>query len=96
MHHMTNHIHIGGLTKEPPTSPLKHLPNRLDAQACLALLERISHEWTAAGITAAGKQLDVAEADSCLEYTALSLEDKIVFKAALSEHGLITRGKRLS
>jgi hypothetical protein len=83
------------VAKTPPTSPLRNLPNRLDAQACLALLERIHYEWTAASIAAAGKQLDVGEIDSCLEHTALSLEDKIVFKAALAEHGIIARGKRI-
>jgi hypothetical protein len=61
---MTNHIHIGGLTKEPPTSPLKHLPNRLDAQACLTLLERIHPDWTSASITAAGKQQNCFQGSS--------------------------------
>jgi hypothetical protein len=93
---MTDHIRIGGPAKEQPTSPLRNLPNRFDAQACLALLERIHPEWTSASIQAAGKHLDVAEIDSCLEYTALSLDDRISFKSALAEHGLIARGKRIS
>ena len=84
------------VAKTPPTSPLRNLPNRLDAAACLALLDRIHPDWTAANITAAGKHLDVGEIDHALEYTALSLEDKIAFKAALAEHGIIARGKRLA
>jgi len=96
---MTTVIRIGDdliTTKDTPRSPLTYLPNRLDAQACLALLERMHPDWTAASITAAGKHLDVWEIDSCLEYTSLSIEDKMVFKAALSENGIIARGKRIS
>ncbi len=96
---MTATTHIGDpfiTTKKPPRSPLTHLPNRLDAAACLALLDRMHPDWTAASITAAGKHLDVDEIDDCLEYTALSIENKMVFKAALSENGIIARGKRIS
>jgi hypothetical protein len=82
--------------KTPPTSPLRNLPHRLDASACLAILEKYHPDWTAAGLTAAGKQLDVSEIDNFLEFTALNLEDKMIFKSALSEHGIISRGKRIS
>jgi hypothetical protein len=96
---MTETIRIGDpivTSKEPPRSPLRHLPNRLDAQACLTILERLHPDWTAASITAAGKHLDMYEINICLEHTSLSLEDKMIFKAALSEHGIIARGKRIS
>jgi hypothetical protein len=82
--------------KTPPTSPLRNLPHRLDASACLAILEKYHPDWTAASLTAAGKQLDVSEIDNFLEFTALNLEDKMVFKAALSEHGIIARGRPMS
>lgn len=84
------------LAKQPPTQPLRVLPNRLDASACLNLLARIHPDWTVDSIKAAGTQLDVNEIDSCLEFTALSTSDKILVKSALAEHGFIARGRRLT
>jgi len=96
---MTDTIRVGGAlfdVKKPPTAPLRHLPNKMDAQACLDLLERIHPEWTAESIKAAGKQLDVSEIDDCLSYTSLGTLDTMTFKTALMEHGIISRGKRMS
>jgi hypothetical protein len=95
---MTEVIRIGAEAepaKKPPTTPLRYLPNRMDAQACLILIERIHPTLTAASIRAAGKMLDLGEIDVCLEHTELSTTDKISFKSALAEFGLIPRGKRM-
>jgi hypothetical protein len=88
---MTATIRIG----EPnprPTRPLTHLPARLDAEACLNIIERIDP----AGISASREQLDVDRIDSALEYTALSISDRIRLKHALERHGLLARGKRIA
>jgi hypothetical protein len=84
------------VAKTPPTSPLRYLPNRLDAQACLAILEKYHPDWTAASLSAAGNKLEVSEVDNFLEYTALSIEDRMIFKAALAENGIIARGKPIN
>jgi hypothetical protein len=89
-------IVIGGLihaqSKKPPRSPLRALPNRMDAAACFAILDRIHPSWTEASIKAAGVYLDLNEIEDCLAHTELSAFDRTVFKAALAEHCLIARG----
>jgi hypothetical protein len=95
LHASVEPIRIGDpiiVAKELPTRPLTYLPHRLDSAACLAILEKYSPDWTAASLSAAGNKLDVSEVDNFLEYTALSVEDRMVFKAALAEHGIIARG----
>jgi hypothetical protein len=90
---MTETIRIGE-HRSPPTRPLTYLPNKLDAAACLEIIERIDPEMTAAGITASREQIDIDRIDSALEYTELSIADKIRFKYALERNGLLARGKR--
>jgi hypothetical protein len=92
---MTATIRIGE-PKARPTRPLTHLPARLDAEACLGIVERIDPELTAAGISASREQLDLDRIDSALEYTALSVSDKIRLKFALERCGLLARGKRIA
>jgi hypothetical protein len=89
-------VRIGASVKEMPRSAIKHLPNRLDAQACLEILAKVHPDWTVESIKAAGKQLDVSEVDDCLDYTDLSLLDRITFKSALSQFGIVARGKKVS
>jgi hypothetical protein len=91
---MTDTIVIGG-PKPRPTRPVTHLPNRLDAEACLGILAAAHPDWTVESLKAAGKKLDIDEVDSVLEYTSLSLADRMVLKAALSQFGIIARGKRI-
>ena len=95
---MTETIRIGEPkleAKKGLTKPLMHLPNRLDADACLTILASYHPDWTVESLKAAGKMIDVDEVDSILEYTGLSLGDKMVFKSALSQFGIIARGKRI-
>jgi hypothetical protein len=91
---MTDTIRLGS-EKPRPTRPVTHLPNRLDAEACLGILAAVHPDWTIESLKAAGKKLDVADVDMCLEYTSLSLADRMVLKAALSQFGIIARGKRI-
>ena len=83
------------VARSMPTRPLKSLPLRLDLAACLAIVAHIDPDMTAESIMAAGKQLDIDRIDSCLEYTELSLEDRMILKSALSEFGLIPRGRKI-
>jgi hypothetical protein len=92
---MTDTIRIGE-HKPRPTRPLMHLPAKLDAEACLSIIERIDPELTAAGIAASRERLDLDRIDSALEYTSLSVSDKIRFKFALERCGLLARGKRIA
>jgi hypothetical protein len=74
---------------------LKNLPARLDAKACLEILSTLHSEWTIEALSASGKQLDVADVDAGLEYKNLSLEDRMILKAALAEFGFIARGRKI-
>jgi hypothetical protein len=75
--------------------PLTSLPNRLDAEACLSVLQRLAPEWTPDSIMASQETLDIARIDSALAYTELNTSDRFRFKQALTRHGLISRGKRV-
>ena len=46
-------------------------------------------------LRASGKQLSVDDVDTALEYKNLSLEDRMILKAALSEFGFIARGRKV-
>jgi hypothetical protein len=98
--HLTG-VRIGQLSAHDidlkrPTRPLKNLPTRLDLAACLQIIERIDPDQTANGITAAGKHIDIDRLDNCLEYTDLDIESKMTLKAAMTECGLLPRGRRVS
>lgn len=88
-------VHIGASVKEKPTRPIRHLPARLDAKACLTLLAQTHPDWTVESLEASGKQLDIHEVDNCLEFTDLSLADRMQLKSALSQFGIISRGRRI-
>jgi hypothetical protein len=92
---MTNTIRIGEQATTP-TKPrtrglLTYLPTKLDA-AGLEIIERIDPEASAESISAARQSVNVDRIDSALEYTGLSISDRIRFKTALSAHGIL--GKR--
>src|SRR5882724_10484956 len=89
---MNDTIRIGDATKTRPTRPLRSLPNRLDSAAVWNILDQI-HPESVENIKAAGKQLDVRDIDSCLEYTALSTSDKMRLKHAFALCGIISLGK---
>jgi hypothetical protein len=90
---MTNTIRIGEQATKPRASgPLTFLPAKLDASACLEILERIDPEASAESISAARQSVNVDSVDSALEYTGLSTSDRIRFKTALGAHGIL--GKR--
>jgi|SRR5450631_1802761 hypothetical protein len=78
---------------------LTHLPNKMDAAACIKILDTLQEDWTPENVTsirASGKQLDVADVDAGLERKNLSLEDRMILKAALAEYGFIARGTKRS
>jgi hypothetical protein len=82
-----------------PRSVRPHtLPARLDAAACLAVIERIDPDFAAVkGKIEAGKgALTPDYVDEILEYSGFSLDDRFLYKAALSETGLLPRGRRLA
>jgi hypothetical protein len=59
---MTDTIKIGE-PKARPTRPLRTLPAKLDIAACLAIVEHIDPDLTAAGIMASREQLDLSRID---------------------------------
>jgi hypothetical protein len=94
---MTESTRIGGYplrTKPQQTRPFTHLPVKLDAAACLAILNRLDPDITVDSVAAARKSFDVDRIDLLLEYTDLSVADRIHFKSALSEFGILPRGVR--
>jgi hypothetical protein len=89
-------IRIGGnLPTPPPTKALTYLPTKLDASACLAVLAQIDPEVKTESISAARGTLSVERVDSALEYTSLGISDRMRFKAALSDHGIISSGRKV-
>jgi DNA-binding sugar fermentation-stimulating protein len=84
------------MTIERPTRPLTSLPARLDAAACLQILERIDPEFKTDSIEAARSSVDVAKVDFALSYTELSTSDRMNLKAALVRHGILARGRSVS
>jgi hypothetical protein len=89
---------ISGNNRPKQLAALNHLPPRMDAAACLRTLETLHEDWSAETVTslrASGKQLSVDDVDTALEYKNLSLEDRMILKAALSEFGFIARGRKV-
>ena len=88
-------------TKEEPmtdvtnTRPLRSLPSRLDAAACLAVLAQIT-DATTTDLAAAAETVTIEKVDAGLATTSLSIEDRMKFKHALSQHGIISRGRKTS
>jgi hypothetical protein len=94
---MTESTRLGGhplRTKPPQTRPFKNLPVKLNAEACIAILNRLDPEITVTDVAAARQSFDLDRVDMMLEYTELSLSDKMIFKSALSEFGILPRGRR--
>jgi hypothetical protein len=85
-HHMTDVTN---------TAPLRHIPARLDAAACLQILARITDAKTGS-IAAAAESVTLADVDAGLATTALSVDDRMRFKHALGQHGIISAGRRTS
>lgn len=85
-HHMTNATN---------TRQLRALPARLDAAACLSVLAQITDAKTES-IAAAAESVTLATVDAGLATTALSVDDRMRFKHALSQHGIISAGRRTS
>jgi hypothetical protein len=77
--------------------PLRHLPQRLDAAACLEVLARIDQDplTKTDSVLAARKSLTVELIDDALEYTELSTSDRIRFKYALTQVGILSVGKKV-
>ena len=69
--------------------PVTFLPSRLDASACIDVLDRLAVPTQIAAAT--GEPLDVKEIDKALSATTLSVSDKIRFKTALTANGLLSR-----
>jgi hypothetical protein len=76
--------------------PMRFLPARLDASACLAILKRIDPEVNVDSIAAARATVTVESLDQALEYHELSIEDRLRLKASLAEHHILVRGKPVS
>jgi hypothetical protein len=96
---MTESVRLGEpreiMEKKRNTRPLTSLPAKLTLEACLEIIERVDYEFTAKGIMAGRDKLDVDRIDLVLEYVDLSLDDKIRFKTALAQLGVISAGKRV-
>jgi hypothetical protein len=82
-------------TLYPAGRPVR-LPAKLDVAACLALLQRIDPEVKVDSIAAARATVTVESLDQALAYTDLSISDRMHYKAALVEHGILARGARTS
>ena len=82
-------------TVYPAGRPVR-LPAKLDAAACLALLQRIDPEVNVESIAAARGTLTVERLDQALSYADLSISDRMLYKSALVEHGILARGVRAS
>ena len=96
---MTDTIRIGEpyeiMAKRSATKPLTALPSRLTLDACLEIIERVDYEFTAQGIMAGRDKVDLERVDMLLEYVDLSLDEKMRFKTALAQHGVISAGRRV-
>jgi hypothetical protein len=84
---MTTETHV--------TRPLRSLPSRLDAAACLQVLARIT-DATTTDLAAAAETVTIEKVDAGLATTSWSIEDRMKFKHALSQHGIISRGRKTS
>jgi hypothetical protein len=82
-------------TLYPAGRPVR-LPAKLDVAACMAILKRIDPEVNVDSIAAARDTLTVERLDQALAYTDLSISDRMHYKAALVEHGILARGVRTS
>jgi hypothetical protein len=74
---------------EAPKRPVTFLPARLDASACVDILDRIHVPVQIAAAT--GQPLDIRDVDKALSATPLSVSDRIRFKQALTASGLLSR-----
>jgi hypothetical protein len=82
-------------TLYPAGRPVR-LPAKLDAAACLAILQRIDPEVKVDSIAAARDTLTVERLDRALEYIELSVEDRFRLKSSVAEFGILARGVRTS
>jgi hypothetical protein len=79
---------------DTPKRPVNYLPTKLDAAACLDVLDRISVPTEIAAAT--GQPLDIKEIDAALAKTSLNLSDRMRFKTALTAHGLLSAGRKIN
>jgi len=94
---MVDTIILGdGKTMNRPTRPMTSLPARLDAEACLKVLEQIHPDFRTESISAARESVDILSLDSALEYTELSIESRMKLKFALVQHRVLARGRKLN
>jgi hypothetical protein len=77
--------------------PLTHLPAKVDAAACLAVLERLDPDIEISSVAAAAKTLTLDLLDdalSCAESNTLSTSDRIRLKHACIQHGILSVGRK--
>jgi hypothetical protein len=77
---------------DAPKRPVNYLPTKLDAAACIDVLDRINVPTEIAAAT--GQPLDIKDLDKALAKTSLNVSDRMRFKAALTAHGLLSAGRR--
>jgi hypothetical protein len=73
---------------------VRSLPARLDAAACLDVLAAIGSPHAVAA--AIGEHMTIKDIDAALAETSLGTEDRMRFKYALVQHGILARGKQLN
>ena len=74
--------------------PVTYLPTKLDAAACLDVLDRIGLNTPVEIAAATGEPLDIKDIDKALAATTLGVSDRMRFKAALTACGLLSAGRR--
>ena len=88
-------VHVDPTSSHIPSRQLRALPARLDAAACLSVLAQITDAKTES-VAAAAETVTVATVDAGLATTDLSVDDRMRFKHALGQHGIISRGRKTS
>jgi hypothetical protein len=74
------------------------LPAKLTARACLDFLAGIDPDFdnVRGKLEAGTAALTTDGVDDLLSYTNMSIEDRFLLKSALSENGLLPRGRRMA
>jgi hypothetical protein len=73
---------------------VRSLPARLDSAACLDVLAAIGSPHQVAAAT--GQHMEIKDIDAALAETSLGMEDRMRFKYALVQHGILARGRKLN
>jgi hypothetical protein len=79
---------------DTPKRPVTYLPTKLDAAACLDVLDRINVLTEIAAAT--GEYLDIKDVDKALAKTSLNTSERMRLKTALTAHGLLSAGRKVS